>query len=116
MKEMSISRHWMRLENSIRSESNLEQDENWMTASQGSQLAFSEKLFSASAETYNHSKVFHQTYRLTELRSKRNPGDGGVQLLHFVDKEKEGVEIKTVARSSSGNWTHTWILYLILQC
>lgn len=95
MKETSISRHWMSLENSILSESNLEQDENWMTASQGSQLAFSEKLFPAEAKIYNHNKVFHQTYRLTELRSERNPGDGGVQLLHFIDKEEEAVEIKS---------------------
>lgn len=48
MKETSISRHWMRLENSIHSEPNLEQDENWMTTPHGSQLTLFEKLLSSA--------------------------------------------------------------------
>lgn len=40
MKESSICRHWMTLENGIQSEPNLVQDENWMTVPQGSPLPF----------------------------------------------------------------------------
>lgn len=40
MKESSISRHWMTLENGIQSEPNLAQDENWMAVPQGSLLSF----------------------------------------------------------------------------
>lgn len=48
MKETSIYRHWIGLENSIQSESNLEQDENRTTAPQESQPAFLEKLLSSA--------------------------------------------------------------------
>ena len=66
MEETSISRHWIRPENSIQSESNLEPDENWTTTPQGSQACvFFEKLLSsAETEMYNHIKVFYQIYRL----------------------------------------------------
>lgn len=76
MKETSIYRHWIRLENSIQSESNLEQDENRMTAPQESQPAFLEKLLSsAQAEMYNHSKVFYKIYTLIEFQVERVPDD-----------------------------------------
>lgn len=65
-----------RLENSIQSESNLEQNENRMTAPQGSQPTFLEKLLSSTqAEMYNHSKVFYKIYRLIEFQVERVPGD-----------------------------------------
>lgn len=75
MKETSISRHWMTLENGIQSESNLQKDEHWMTAlTRGSACLFCFILFLEIAllclarDEYTTQHIY-QTYRLTELQN-----------------------------------------------
>lgn len=95
MKETSISRLWMKTENNIQSESNLESDENWMIAPQGFQLLFLGNCSLLRQRCITAARYFIKYIDSLNFRRGRHPGDDGVQLLHFIDRGKVATEIQS---------------------
>ena len=78
----------MKTENNIQSESNLESDENWMTAPQGFQLLFLENFSLLRQTCITSERYFIKHIYSMNFRIGRHPGDDGVQFLHFIDRGK----------------------------